>query len=223
MRRTKLATTAVTGVLSLAVTGAAAFASIQPTDATSLFAGTDTGATARLSAEDKPKDGTKAVLDRFVANGTITQAQEDAILKAFREAAEQRKKDAAGDREAAAALKRVLADLMRLSIEYIDLPKEAVAGQLKAGKSLGEIADQRPGKSRQGLIEYDVQKVTAQLDKLVADGKITKERADRGKAHLTEQVAKFVDHKAVRTQAAPKEKKPAERGAKPTPTATPTT
>lgn len=213
---TKLMTGAVTGVLTLAVTGAAAFAAFQPGTDTATMAASDTGAPAGLQAEvERPKTGIKDVLDKLVQNGTITQAQEDAILQAL--------KDAAAAREGAALVKRVLADLMKLSVDYIGLPKEAVAGQLKAGKSLGEIADQRPGKSRQGLIDHLVAQVSAQLDKLVADGKITQERADQAKADLVEHVTKFVDHKVERKPAPPKERKPerTKPALKPTPTPTP--
>src|SRR6266508_3383556 len=211
---TKLATAAVTGVLSLAVTGAAAFSAFQP-PATTMLAATDTGVTTSLRAEDLPKDGVKAILDKLVANGTITQAQEEAILKAFKEATEQHK-EKRGD--GAVVLKRVLADLMRLSVDYIGLPREAVTAQLRAGKSLGEIADTQPGKSRQGLIDGDVAKVSAQIDALVAAGKVTKERADEFKSHLTEHVTKLVDHKYDRKPSPPKQRKPA-----PSATAKPTT
>ncbi len=214
---TKLATAALAGVLSLAVTGAAAFAAFQPVAPTTSIAATDTGATASLSAEDRPKDGTKTILDKLVANGTITQAQEDAILKAFKDATEQHK-EKRGDAEGAVLLKRLLADLMKLSVSYIGLPRDAVSAQLRAGKSLGEIADTQPGKSRQGLIDSDVAKVSAQIDALVAAGKVTKERADEFKSHLTEHVTKLVDHKYDRKPSPPKQRKPA-----PSATAKPTT
>jgi polyhydroxyalkanoate synthesis regulator phasin len=227
---TKIATAAATGVLSLAVTGAAAFAAFPPIAASGLVTAVEqTGATAAQADRDKGDksdksdkgDRIKEILDRLVKAGTITQAQEDAILKAFKDAADAGK-DKRDDREGAAVLKRVLADLMKLSVEYIGLPHEAVAGQLKAGKSLGEIADTQPGKSRQGLIDNDVAKVSAQLDALVAEGKITKERADAFKQGLVEHVTKFVDHKYERKPAPPKERKPAAPpAAKPTPTPTP--
>lgn len=186
-----VATGVVTGVLGLAITGAAASAAFTPTPPTAVVAAVESGAeTVAVAEKEGPKQPLKAILDRLVANGTITQAQEEAILKAVKDAAGEHR-----DRDNAAIVKRVLADLMRLSIQYIDLPKEAVMGQLKAGKTLGEVADQRPGKSRDGLIAYDVAQVSAQLDKLVADGKITQEKADQIKASLPERVTKFVDHR----------------------------
>lgn len=213
---TKLATAAVAGVLSLSVTGAAAFAAFQPTATAAIVAATDTGATAVAAAEkDRPKDGIKTILDRLVASGTITQAQEDAILKALKDAAGQHK-----DRRGAELLKRALGELMEVSVSYIGLPKEAVMGQLKAGKSLGEIANTQPGKSREGLISYDVAQVTAQIDKALAEGKITREQAERLKADLAPHVTKFVDHTFERKPAPAKERKGEKRETKPTPTPT---
>lgn len=222
---TKLATAAVAGVLSLAMTGAAALAAFQPPAETATIAATDTGVAVSTHAE-KDGDGLRAVLGRLVQNGTITQAQAEAILKALADAAGEKKKDRDGDRAAGEVLKRVLGNMLKLSVEYIGLPHEAVGAQVKAGKSLAEIAGTQPGKSREGLIAFLVEKLTAQLDAAVAEGKITKERADEVKAHLTERVTKFVDHKYERKPAVQKERKPVERGAKrpaASPTAKPTT
>ena len=230
--KTKLATAAVTVVLSLAVTGAAALAAFQPPAETITVAATDTGIAASVHAE-KDGDGLRAVLARLVQNGTITQAQAEAILSALKQATEERKKDREekkkdrdGEREGAAILKRVLGDMLKLSVGYIGLPHEAVGAQLKAGKSLAEIASTQPGKSREGLIAHIEAQVSAQLDKLVAEGKITKERADEARSHLAERVTKFVDHKYERKPAPHKERKPTERGDKKpaaSPSAKPTT
>lgn len=237
MITTKLVTGIVAGVLSVAVMGAVAFAAVQPPSASALVASIETGAVTAAHAE-KGGDALQAVLARLVTNGTITQAQADAVLSAVKTAADEarekakekakERKDKAkerdGDREGAALVKRVFAGMMRLAVEYIGLPEEAVQGQLKAGKSLGEIADTQPGKSREGLIAHIVAGLTAQLDKLVAEGKITAERANEAKSHLREHVTRFVDHKYERKPSPPKERK--EREAKKpaaSPTAKPTT
>lgn len=187
---TRLATAAVTGVLSLAVTGAAAFAAFQPPTApaepTTILPEV---AQATTAAERKgPGEALERILTRLVENGTITQAQKEAILKAVREAAEH-------ERERDRHLKEIWGSLMRLSTEYLGLSKEQVSEALRSGKSLGEIADATSGKGREGLISYDVAQVSALIDKAVADGKITQEMADRAKAGLRERIVKFVDHK----------------------------
>ena len=203
----KLAASAIAGVLGLAVTGAAALAAFQAPDlgsATSVVTGT---AGTTQADKEGARDRVKDILDKLVANGTITQAQEAAIIKAFT--------DAAGDHKGNEA-KHVIGDLMKLSSDYLGLPDGQLKQQLKAGKSLGEIANATNGKSRDGLIRFLVEQVTAQVDKALADGKITKEQAERIKSHLTEHVTRFVDHKFERKAPAVKPQAP-----KPTPTATP--
>jgi len=200
----KLAASVIAGVLGLAVTGAAALAAFQapePTSATNVVTG---AAGATQTDKEGGRDKIKDVLDKLVKNGTITEAQEDAIIKAF--------KEAAGDHQGNEA-KHILGDLMKLSSDYLGIPEGQLKQQLKDGKSLGEIANATADRSRAGLIKFLVDQVTAQVEKALADGKITKEQAERIKSHLVEHVTKFVDHKFER-KAAP---------AKPqTPTPTPT-
>lgn len=188
---TRLATAAVTGVLSLAVTGAAAFAAFQPVTApaetTALISDQAQVTTAAHPERKGAFEALEQILSRLVENGTITQAQKEAILKAVREAADHERD---GDRH----LKEIWESLMRLSIDHLGLTKEQVSEALRSGKSLGELADATPGKSREGLISYLVAQVTALIDKAVAEGKITQEQADRVKASLRERIVRFVDH-----------------------------
>ena len=183
----------VAGVLGLAVTGAAAFAAFQPSDLAPAQSVVTPEGMATAVDKEGARDKVKDVLDRLVANGTITQAQEDAILKAFKDAAGQHKGEA----------KRVMVDLMKLSSDYLGIPLGQLKQQLASGRSLGEIANATSGRSRDGLLSFLVQQATAQIDKALADGKITKDQADRLKAHLTERLTKFVDHKFERKAPAP--------------------
>src|SRR5207249_2472597 len=126
--------------------------------------------------KEGPRDRMKDILDKLVANGTITQAQEEAILKAFKDAAPNKGTEP----------KHVMGDLLKLSSDYLGVPQGQVMKQMQDGKSLAEIAAATSGKSRDGLISYLVQQVTAQVDKAVADGKVTAEQAQRIKSNLTE-------------------------------------
>ncbi len=197
--RAKILRGVVAGVLGLSVTGTAALANFQaPNTASvaSVIAGTPA---ATQSDEDKrgPGDKIKDVLDKLVANGTITQAQEDAIVKAFREAAGR-------DRDDHKVAKMVFGDLMKLSAEYLGLPKGQLEKQLKDGMSLGQIANATSGKSRQGLIDWLKAQVTTQIDQALANGKITQAQADKLKKDLGDRLAKFVDHKFEKRTAAPR-------------------
>lgn len=190
----KLATAVAASVLGVAVTGAVAFAAFDPGGLAPAAAVVDTSASPVQAERQDPRDRIKDVLDGLVQKGTITAAQEDAIVAALKAAAPDKDKHPAAE---------VAMDLLKVSSGYLGLSKDQLRDQLKAGKSLGQIADATGGKSRSGLIAFDVQQLSAQIDKMLADGKITKDQADKLKAHLTERVTKFVDH----TFTGPKPKK----------------
>ncbi len=186
---TKLTTAVVAGVLGLAVTGAAAFAAFEPTapasTAANVAVGTATAQTDKEGAHDRLKD----VLDSLVQKGTITQAQEDAILDALKTAHKDKDKDEHG------VLHRVLHGLMKMSAEYLGMTPKDLHAKLATGQSLGQIADGAgKGKSRTGLIATLTTGASAEVDKLVTDGKITADQAAKVKAELPARITKFVDH-----------------------------
>lgn len=188
---TKITSAVAAGVLGLAVTGAAAFAAVQPSEPASPAAAlTDTTSSA-LDQDRRGGPGVKAVLDKLVTAGTITQAQEDAILKALKDAAPSGKGRADAHPKVVAA---VLRDLMKTSAGYLGLPAGQLKQQLAAGKSLGHIADATAGKSRQGLVDALTADATAKVDKLRAEAKITAEQAATIKAQLPDRITKLVDH-----------------------------
>lgn len=187
--KTKIATGAVAGVLTLAVTGAAALAAFQPaeplvsaavhatnTDASAAERGKNTGHVRAL----------EAILERLVRNGTITAEQKTQILEAVSSAGD--------DENGARHLKQIWSSFMGFSVEYLGLEKENVTAALRGGTSLGALADATEGKSRDELIVFVVVEVTALIDQAVVDEKITAERAVAAKAGLAEKVGKFVDH-----------------------------
>lgn len=187
--KTKIATGAVAGVLTLAMTGAPAFAAFQPAEAPASAAvhvsDRDTSAAERGKNTGHVR-ALEAILGRLVTNGTITEEQKTAILEEVRSAG------AADD--GARQLKRIWGRLMGFSIEYLELTKAEVHTALRAGTSLGALADGTEGKSRDGLIGAVATEVTALIDEALADGKITEERAAAVEAELLERVTRFVDH-----------------------------
>lgn len=70
-----------------------------------------------------------------------------------------------------------VASMMAGALDYLDLSRNELRAQLKAGKSLGDIAT-ATGKSVSGLKQAMLAKITARLDKAVTDGKLTDERRD---------------------------------------------
>lgn len=90
---------------------------------------------------------------------------------------------------------KLLADSFRSAVAYLGLETKAVQEQLRAGKSLGELAAVTAGKSRAGLIGAIVAPADAKIDQLKADGKLTAEQATRTKAQVREAAAKIADAK----------------------------
>jgi polyhydroxyalkanoate synthesis regulator phasin len=131
-------------------------------------------------------DKLKAILDALVAKGVITQAQEDNILAAL--------KDADTDKHKDEILRGVFKDLFEQSATYLGMKPADLRAKLP-GTSLGAIADTTTGKTRTGLVAYLNAAVSNAIAKLLADGKITKEQADKATADAPAQVAKFVDTK----------------------------
>jgi hypothetical protein len=176
--RTRIATGVVAAALALAVTGSAAAAAFEPPARTS--AASESGVTdARVVAMFA------ALLDRLVANGTITAEQKDKILEAVRAAGQRR--------DGEQALKRILSGLMGLAVQYLGLETADVKEALGSGMSLGQLADATEGKSRAELITALIVETTALVDRALAGGHLTSEEAERAKAGLTERVTAFVD------------------------------
>jgi len=183
---TKLAAGTVAGVLSVALTGAVAFAAFQPAEGVATAATVGQPAQERGTERPEGKGQVRAlaaILERLVQNGTITAEQKETILEAVGTAAHRE-----------ARVKRIWAGLMRVSVEYLGLPRQDVGAALRAGTSLGELADDTDGKSRDGLIDTLAQQVTERIDQALADGTITEEQADRAQEDLVERITKFVDH-----------------------------
>lgn len=182
----RVAVIATTAILSTAMLGGIALAALAPATSTaSLTPGLEGAPSAGPAAERADGSKLKAILDALVARGVITQAQEDAILAAL--------KDAHGDKDRDDLLRRVFAGLFEQSATYLG----ATPAELKAklpGTSLGAIADATSGKSRDGLVRFLTAAVHTAIDKAQSEGKITAEQAAKAKAAAPEHIAKFVDH-----------------------------
>ena len=188
--------TAVTAILGTALLGGVALAAFAPAQvAEQIVAGVAANAPDRA-------DKIKAVLDALVQKNVITQAQEDAILAAFKDAT---------DRTHEEFLRRVMADLFAQSATYLGMTPADLRAKLP-GTSLGAIADATPGKSKAELTRTLTSYVNDAIDKAVTNGKLTKAQADKAKALVPDHIKKFVEltypNKAPRP-AAPKVPRPA--------------
>jgi polyhydroxyalkanoate synthesis regulator phasin len=179
----------VTAAIGVSLLGGAALAAFAPaaTGETSLVV--DAQGQAAMERGPKPgdrPDKLKDILDALVTKGVITQAQEDQILGALKNTVTDRVKDA--------LVGRVFSDLFAQSATYLGMTQGDLKTKLP-GTSLGAIADATAGKTRTGLVAYLNAAVSDAIAKLLADGKITKEQADKATADAPAHVAKFVDAK----------------------------
>ena len=179
----KVAAVAVTALLGVGLLGSAALAAFAPvpTDTFSLVPTLPGTAVAETPKTDK----LKAVLDALVSKGVITQAQEDAILAAA--------KDAGGDKDRDDLLKHVFANLFEQSATYLGMTPADLKTKLP-GTSLAAIANTTAGKNRTGLVAYLVNAANDAIAKALAEGKVTPAQADKAKAAVPDHIASFVDH-----------------------------
>ncbi|HEY8655934.1 MAG TPA: hypothetical protein VIN34_04295 [Candidatus Limnocylindria bacterium] len=198
-----------TGILGAGLLGGMAFAAAPSTGDLTLAA-TPSGNVATVAADKTDRHAKlKAVLDVLVDKGVITRAQADAILDAVS------KHTGDHDRK---GFREFVGGVFQESVGYIGLPAEAVKAQLEAGKSLGQIAGQQSGKSRDGLIADLTDKAEARIKAAVAAGKLTAEQAEQLRTKVDAAIVKLVDREGGRhDKAAPKTpKNPATPTAKPT-------
>ena len=179
--RSKVVAVASAGFLGAGLLGGVAFAAAPTTTDAVAMTVSDTRTT--VADAEKRAGKLKAALDALVAKGVITRAQEDAIVAAL-----------TADHKDHPKLKEFIGDVVRESVDYIGLPAEAVKQQLHAGKSLGQIASQQPGKSREGLIKVLDDAAGKRIDAAVDAGKLTKEQAAALRTKVDDAIVKIVDH-----------------------------
>ncbi len=200
MRKLTLAVAALAAAVSLVGTGAA-LADDAPKQPTLIDA-----VAAKLGLTPAQMQAAfKAVLveriDARVAAGQLTQAQADMLKQRIANA------DGLGLGARGALAKKAKAFKQRLVARskalgpvasLLKTTREELRAELKAGKSLAEIAAAK-GVSRADLVAAMVAPAKERLAKAVAAGKLTQTRADELTKRLTERVSKLVDAKRTQT------------------------
>jgi len=121
-----------------------------------------------------------SILSGLVSNGTITQSQADAIVKA-----------AEGMRAASKSIKdanRTALDSVITSTLGISL--DTLTSRLKAGETLSSIA----GDKKSALITALAAEINKQIDAALAAGKITADQATAQKGKSVERVTNMVNN-----------------------------
>lgn len=191
MTRNKWPLAIAAGAFTTAFIGGVALAGFQP------FAnadGTTVGApTTALTEKDQPKDKLKAVLDGLVAKNTITQAQEDAILQAIKDAAPTRKPKPV--RPTVPNVMSFIGDLTKAASNYLGMDQKALLTQLRGGKSVADVANSlsAQGKSGQGLIDTLTKAANDKVDQAVAANKLTADQAATLKPKIAAEITTFVN------------------------------
>ena len=135
----------------------------------------------------------KAILDGLVAKGTITQAQEDAILQAFKDAAPSPKPNAKPGRPSGPNPMAFMGDLMKATSEYLGVDPKTLLPELRGGKSLADIANATPGKNAAGLIAALTNAANARVDAGVTANKLTADQAAALKTKIAAEITAFVN------------------------------
>ncbi len=183
--RSKVVAVASAGFLGAGLLGGVAFGAAPATTAAVALMAPDTQTV--VADAEKARAKLKAVLDALVAENVITPAQEDAIVAAF----------TAEHRDGHPKLRELVGDVLKKSVSYLGVPGDQVKQQLRAGKSLGDIANNTPGKSRDGLVKDLDAAAAARIKAAVQAGKITQAQADQLAPKVDDAIVKIVDHKGA--------------------------
>jgi hypothetical protein len=178
--RQKLILAGALGVGSVGLFGAAALGAFGQDASASVFSAVAPAASA-LMGEDKTGDRLKQLLDGLVQKGVITQAQEDAILTAAKDATPKQVRTA-----------KVVRDFVGESAKYLGLAPKDLAAKLP-GTSLGKIADATPNKSKAGLVTALSVAANDDITKALSDKKITDDQAKKLRDGLAAEINTFVD------------------------------
>lgn len=134
-------------------------------------------------APDKnPPSFVTDALSKLVTDGTITQAQADAVAQALAAA---RPPDGGGPRSGHGPG-------LSAAAAAIGIDESTLAGELSSAKSIAQVASDH-GVDVQAVIDAMVVDAQAHLAQDVADGRITQDQADQKAADLTTRVTAVVN------------------------------
>ena len=196
MSRNKWALAVAAGAFTTAFIGGVALAGFQlPTLDGSALATVPTVANASTDQASRTK--LKAILDGLVTKGTITQAQEDAILQAVT-AAEPTPKPNVPNTKPRTTLPSVMSfigDLTKAASDYLGMDTTTLLTQLRGGKSVADVANglSAQGKSAQGLIDTLTKTANGKLDAAVAANKLSADQAATLKPKIAAEITTFVN------------------------------
>ena len=180
------------GAFTTALVGGVALAGFQP------FATSDGatvgGPTAGLAENAGPTNKLKTILDGLLTKGTITQAQEDAILQAIKDAAPTPRPNVKPARPSIPGVMSFVGDLTKAASDYLGMDLKTLLTQLRGGKSVADVANGlAPAKNAAGLIAILTNAANAKLDQAVTATRITADQAATLKPKIAAEITTFVN------------------------------
>ncbi len=181
----------------------ATYLGVQPAELKAKLPGTSLGAIANATP-GKSRDGlvthlvnaANQAIAKALADGKITQAQADRATAAVPEhVAKFVDHTWPAPKPRMPNVRAFIGDVMDESRDYLGISQKDLMTQLRSGKSLGEIADATPGKSKSGLVSALVSDANAKIDKAQQSGKLTADQAAQLKTKVQEEIGKLVDRK----------------------------
>jgi hypothetical protein len=185
----------VAGVLGGGVAGIALTSPGVAHGDTSTTTTTKDGAKSSAAPRD---DYLERALAPLVANGTITQQQADAVIKALRDA----RPDHVGGAGAFGSARgvRVFGDVFDAAAKALGMSTDDLRAALRDGKSIADIAkDKQVDTSK--VVDAVVAAVRADLDQAVKDGKLTQAQADEKLQNLQSRITAIVNGDMPRLRA----------------------
>lgn len=125
-------------------------------------------------------------LDKLVADGTLTQAQADAVISTTKAEVK------AGQAERKERRQANRAELVKTVATAIGTTPEKVKAGLKAGTSIAKQAE-AAGVDRQVVDDAVTKLLTDRIDAAVADGRLSADQAAKAKAHVDQAVDRILD------------------------------
>lgn len=181
----------------------ATYLGIQPAQLRTQLPGTSLGAIADKTGKSRSglvSDLTTfadAAVDKAVTEGKLTHDQATTLKAALPDRITKFVDHTWPAAQPKPNIRAFIGDVTKDARDYLGLSQKDIASQLRAGKSLGDIAQSTSGKSRDGLIAAIMDDANAKITKAASDGKLTDAQAGQLRTAVRNAVVKIVDHKGT--------------------------
>ena len=186
---------ATISIISALGIGAFALNTVLPAGALGIAPNQGSGTAADGAAACGPRATFKGVLDKLVADGTITQAQADAVAQGMKDAVAANHPGGPGGRggRRGPMAGRVIEGMFQVSADTIGVSVDDLRAALQSGQSVADVANAHTV-NPSDVVTAIVDAGTTKIGQAVASGTITQEQADLFTSHLPQAADRFVNH-----------------------------